>query len=242
MARFFHQRGWCALAWNFRGCSEEINRNIGFYHSGATDDLKTVIGHINNAYHFTKLYLIGFSLGGNLILKYLGESGSDLPDNITRVICFSVPLDLHQSCLKLSKGFNRVYSQRFLRMLKEKVYRKSTYYPGYFDLKALYRVKGLMEFDDMITAPIHGFKNAIDYYHQCSSLNFLDRIVTPTLIVNAKNDPFLSESCFPVRALDGHPSVEILIPEQGGHCGFADRNQLNGYWSEILAWNYFNHC
>lgn len=241
MVKYFNLQGWSCLAWNFRGCSGEINHKLRFYHAGATDDFETVISHVTQNYHYPKIYLAGFSLGGNMILKYLGERGSKLPKSICRALCFSVPLDLHQSCLKISNGFNRVYSHRFLLMLKEKVQRKAKLYPGYFDLRAMRKVKHLIDFDHQFTAPLHGFKSAIDYYHQCSSQNFLDDINIPTLIVNATNDPFLSNSCYPSSRLKSHQSVELLVPDKGGHCGFADRNFRDAYWSEVLCWNYFSH-
>lgn len=240
MANFFHGQGWSTLAWNFRGCSEEINRQLIFYHSGSTNDLQTIINHVRTSCQFQKLFLLGFSLGGNLILKYLGEQGAGLPGNIFKAVCFSVPLNLHQSCERISRGVNRIYSHRFLKKLKKKVLQKAKKYPDNFDLKSLGEVRRLIDFDDRFTAPIHGFENAIDYYQRCSSINYLEDITIPTLIVNARNDPFLSGSCFPVDKLANHDFVELLTPSNGGHCGFADREFKNGYWSEVLAWNYLN--
>ncbi len=240
MARYFHSRQWSVLAMNFRGCSEEINRKERFYHSGSTEDLDTVIEHVLNRSHFKKIHLIGFSLGGNLILKYLGEQGEAISDSVIRAICFSVPLDLHQTCINISTGINRIYSTRFLKLLKRKVLRKSKLYPSLFDLKSLKKIDRLIDFDDQITAPLHGFKDALDYYNQCSAINFLDRISIPALIVNAENDPLLSDSCFPAEALHIHPYVKLLVPSNGGHCGFADRTIHGEYWSEVLAWKYLN--
>jgi predicted alpha/beta-fold hydrolase len=239
-ARYFQKRGWSCLAWNYRGCSEEINRQVYFYHAGATNDLETVIGYINHHYPRLNLFLMGFSLGSNLILKYLGEQGSALPENIVKAICFSAPLDLHKSCLQISTGVNRIYSWRFLSMLKHKVLRKAKLYPGYFDLKRLNKIHRLLDFDDQFTAPMHGFKNAADYYHRCSSLSYIDTISIPTLIVNARNDPFLSDSCYPTKTLKDHDWLEMITPLQGGHCGFADRDLGDTYWSEVISWNYFN--
>ena len=240
LARYFQRRGWGCLAWNYRGCSEEINRQVHFYHAGATNDLETVIGYINQHYPRLNLFLLGFSLGGNLILKYLGEQGSALPGNIVKAICFSVPLDLHQSCLQISTGVNQIYSWRFLSMLKQKVLRKAQLYPGYFDLQRLRKIHRLLDFDDQFTAPMHGFKGAADYYHRCSSLHYINTISIPTLIVNARNDPFLSDSCYPTKMISDHDRLEMITPLQGGHCGFADRDLGDIYWSEVISWNYFN--
>ncbi len=226
---------------NFRGCSEEINRKVYFYHAGATGDLETVINHVYQNYSFSNIYLLGFSLGGNMILKFLGEKGDKVPKKITKAVCFSVPLDLYGSCLKISGGIHQLYSLRFLSMLKKKVLSKSRHFPDYFDLKALRNTHNLLDFDDKFTAPLHGFKGVKDYYHQCSSINYLAEVSVPTLIVNAKNDPFLSDTCYPAESLQDHGFLELLVPAQGGHCGFADRYYKQSYWSERLVWNYFNH-
>ena len=240
MARFFAERNWAVIALNFRGCSEEINKQLRFYHSGATDDLHTVLAHISKNYQFSQVNLIGFSLGGNIILKFLGENKYSIPKNIHKAITFSVPLHLHSSCIQLSSGFNLIYSKRFLRMLKAKVKRKANYYPEYFDLKSLSKVTSLIDFDELITAPLNGFKNAIDYYNQSSAIFYLKQISVPTLIVNSKNDPFLSSKCYPIEELMNHSFIELMIPEQGGHCGFADTEFSSRYWSEELAWKYLN--
>ena len=237
IAKFFNLKGWDVLAWNYRGCGQEINRKIRFYHSGATDDLETIVNHVSINHRYHRISLVGFSLGGNLVLKYLGERG---PTAINKAVALSVPLDLHGSCLQISKGFNRIYGLRFLRKLKQKVRLKAALYPGAFDLQLLDKVRCLIEFDDLFTAPIHGFKNAVDYYQKCSSLYFIESIQVPTLIVNALNDPMLSQNCYPKKITTKHQYLELLYPKAGGHCGFADTQCVDGYWSEELVWNYLN--
>ncbi len=240
MANHFKSNGWDVLAWNYRGCSDEVNRKIRFYHSGATDDLDTVITHVSDHYNFTKIHLLGFSLGGNLMLKYLGERGANVPEIICKAIGISVPTDLYASCIKISKGINRVYNRRFLKQLKEKVKKKSKYFPGQFDLKSLNKIHRLIDFDEFFTAPIHGFKNALHYYEHCSAQRYITNIQIPTMIINAQNDPFLAPSCYPYKLTKAHHFVELLTPLKGGHCGFADRDLPNSYWSEALSWNYMN--
>ena len=240
MADYFFRKDWDVLTWNYRGCSEEMNRKLRFYHSGATNDLEEVINHALNHHHYTDVSLLGFSLGGNMVLKYLGEQGEQVDPRLQKAMALSVPLDLHAGCLQISSGFNRVYSFRFLRRLKAKVRRKALQFPDAFDLNALNRTRSLVEFDHLFTAPIHGFDSAIDYYQRCSAQRFLDTISIPTLIVNARNDPFLAPSCYPVDRLSNHPKVDLLVPEQGGHCGFADREFAPDYWSEVMAWNFMN--
>ncbi len=231
MAKALFANGYDVVAWNFRGCSEEMNRQLRFYHSGATDDLHTVVKHVIEK-KYKSISFVGFSLGGNLTLKYLGEC--DQHPLIDKAAVFSVPLDLRTSCEKISLPSNRVYSNRFLRSLKTKILRKSQFHRE-LETTNLERIKTLAEFDDMYTAPLHGFNNAIDYYDKCSSLNFLRSIKRPTLIVNTLNDPFLSAECFPRVLTKDHPFVRLQILSRGGHVGFAQFNKNGLYWSEQRA-------
>lgn len=230
MAKIFADNGYTALAWNFRGCSGEMNKNLRFYHSGATDDLELVVNHALGK-GYIKISLIGFSLGGNLTLKYLGEKKRE---HIYRAAAFSVPLDLHTSCVKISEQSNFIYSNRFLRHLKAKIKAKHQKMPEELPVNQLSNIKTLKDFDDLYTAPLHGFKDAIDYYQSCSSINFLENIKTPTLIVNAANDPFLSDDCYPVERYKNHDFVQLEVPEHGGHVGFAEFGE-GIFWSEKRA-------
>ena len=234
MAQFFFQNGYNVLAWNYRGCSEEVNRQIRFYHSGATDDLDTVVRHALSKKKYTEIHLIGFSLGGNLTLKYIGEQAKELPPQIKKAVTFSVPLDLYHSCLQISRPSNWVYSQRFLKSLKKKVTSKAAKRSG-IDIREINTIKAIIDFDDRYTAPLHGYRNAIDYYQKCSAIYFLDAIRIPALIVNALNDPFLSAECYPTEQVKNHSFVTLETPEQGGHCGFTLFNQKGVYWSELRA-------
>lgn len=234
MAKQFFTHDYDVLAWNYRGCSGEMNRQKRFYHSGATDDLQWVINHASEKYD--SVYLIGFSLGGNLTLKYLGEG--KVNRLVKKAVVFSVPLELHTSCLEILKPSNWMYHHRFLKSLKAKVVAKASLRTD-LDIRPLNQIKTLIEFDDHFTAPIHGFENAIDYYKKCSSLYFLSGIHTPTLIVNAKNDPFLSNDCYP--ELPEASSVKLEIPARGGHVGFAQFGQNGLYWSELRAFDFINH-
>lgn len=228
MAKALYNNGYDILTWNYRGCSGEMNQALRFYHSGATDDLATVVDHATGkGYH--EINLIGFSLGGNLTLKYLGEERSR--PALHKAVTFSVPMDLHTSCVKISLPSNWIYSQRFLRSLRKKVIGKAKIMQG-INIEPLKTVKTLQQFDDVFTGPIHGFKDAIDYYTQSSSLRVVTNIAIPTLIVNAKNDPFLSVECFPEDLLKNHPFVSFETPDHGGHVGFTQFNKNGLYWSE----------
>jgi uncharacterized protein len=239
MAKALFAHGYDVLAWNYRGCSEEINRQLRFYHSGATDDLDHVIRHALGSGLYNEINLIGFSLGGNLTLKYLGEK-RNRPEAIKKAVAYSVPMDLHTSCLQISQPGNWIYTQRFLKSLRKKVTEKSNYRKE-LDIRALSKIKTLMEFDDHFTGPIHGYKNALDYYEQCSAIRFLDQIALPTLIVNAQNDPFLSKECYPSDQLKTHPFVKVEIPQRGGHVGFTQFHENGLYWSEVRALAFLHH-
>ena len=232
MARALHANGFDILAWNFRGCSQEMNRQLRFYHSGATDDLHTVIEHVIETKRYKSIFLLGFSLGANITLKYLGEQ--TVNNIIRKGIAFSVPMDLKSTCEKISRPANRIYSNRFVKSLKNKVLLKSRQRTD-LDTSKLDSIRNLIQFDDCYTAPLHGFKNALDYYKQCSSLRFVNDIKTPTLIINTLNDPFLTPECFPTDLLLNHPFVNLEILPRGGHVGFTQFNKNGLYWSEQRA-------
>lgn len=237
MAKALHANGFNVVAWNLRGCSGEMNRQLRFYHSGATEDLATVIRHVSENKKFKKISLVGFSLGGNITLKYLGEG--NVPEVVRKAVVFSVPLDLKSSCEKISRPVNRLYSNRFLRSLKSKIILKAQSRPD-LDTTRLRNIKTLTEFDDQYTAPLHGFRDAEDYYEQCSSLRFVHNVKTPSLIINTLNDPFLAEACFPVALLKDHPFVQLQVLSRGGHVGFAQFNKNGLYWSEQRALDFLS--
>jgi len=238
MAKHFFSQGYDALTWNFRGCSGEMNSKPFFYHSGATYDLDEVIQHIINDYE--EIYLIGFSLGGNLTLKYLGEPIERSP-KIKKAVAISVPLHLKSSCIKISTGENIIYARRFLRTLKQKIRLKSLSFPELISTNGLEKIKTLKEFDNVYTGPMHGFNDANHYYDKCSSLYFLGGIQIPSLILNAKNDPFLSPQCFPVELGNSLESIYMEFPEIGGHVGFSPRKRKEIYWSEKRAFEFINY-
>ena len=236
MARHFFENGVDVLAWNYRGCSGELNNQLRMYHSGATDDLDLVVKHAHKKYQ--TIYLVGFSLGGNLSLKYLGEQGDQAV--IKRAVTFSVPLDLYDGVQYLSKGFNIVYTKRFLKTLTSKIKLKHQQFPDQIDLSHINRIKNVFDFDDLYTSKIHGFDDAIDYYTQCSCIHFIDRIKIPTLIVNASNDTMIGKVALNPKTVSDHPFVQFLLTRQGGHCGFATSG-ASVYWSEQSALDFIQN-
>jgi predicted alpha/beta-fold hydrolase len=240
MAGALHLQGWNVLVWNYRGCSDEMNRLPRFYHSGATEDLAAVIAHALRTHSAAQIDLVGFSLGGNLILKYLGECGQDTSPRLGRAVAFSVPCDLACSSRALNTAFNReVYMRRFIKSLAGKIRRKQTLHPDAeaLDLTGLDAIRTFREFDDRYTAPLHGFESAEDYWERSSSKPFLSRIAVPALLVNAANDPFLGPGCYPRREAADSEFFHLEVTAAGGHVGFPGRagGKPSGSWMTARA-------
>ena len=220
MAAALSSAGWDALAWNFRGCGEEPNRLARFYHSGATEDLRAVVGHAANTY--ARIALIGFSLGGNLTLKYLGEAPPHRA--VAAGVAISATVDLAASARMLDQRWsNRVYLRRFIDSLVSKVEAKARRFPGEIDARGGRALRTFQEFDERYTARLHGFRDAADYWQQASARQFLHRIDRPTLLLNARNDPFLAPECFPFSEAEQNPCFYLEAPASGGHLGFLER-------------------
>lgn len=235
MIDIFLKKGWRAIAWNYRTCGTKINRSIRSYHSGFTQDLKEII-EFARSIDVHAIALVGFSLGGNLTLKYLGEN----PDErVKAAVGISVPLDLHLAAMQIDRWYNTIYSKRFLKSLKKKMQIKALKFPE-ISKDALPFVNSLIKFDDRFTAPIHGFRDALDYYQSCSSISVLHKIQTPTLIINALNDPFLTSGCYPYEILENHKYVHLITPQHGGHVGFYDEREPNRFWSEVQTFGFIN--
>lgn len=207
----------CAI--NLRGCSGEPNNLYRSYHSGATEDLDAVLAHVLQRDKYSDIFLHGFSLGGNLLLKYLGEKRK-IPKEIKGASAISVPCQLADSLDQLLKFKNLLYAERFRNNLIQKLKLKQQRFPTLISEYDIQQVKTLKDFDDIYTSKAHGFKNAMDYYSQCSSHQFLAAINVPTLILNAKNDSFLGEACYPIQIAKHHKNLSLEIPKYGGHVGF----------------------
>jgi predicted alpha/beta-fold hydrolase len=241
MVRMLNMAGYDCLAWNFRSCSGEMNQTSRFYHSGATEDLAAVIQHATDK-GYGAIQLLGFSLGGNLTLKYLGEQAEEIGSNIEKAVVFSVPMDLKACSLAIIKWENRVYQSRFLKTLKPKVDKKAQHFPGDINPKDFRFVNTLYDFDHIFTAPLHGFDSADHYYASCSSMHFVKNISIPTLIVNAVNDPIVPANSLPQDIIAGLDNVYLEITSSGGHCGFRPSDTSGGiYWSESRALEFLNH-
>lgn len=232
MAAAFFKRGWDVIGYNYRGCGGESNRLPVSYHAGATDDLRLVIDRAG-APARSVLALVGFSLGGNLTLKYLGEDPDRVHPALRAAVAFSVPVELGDSCRALAAPANRIYQRRFLRRLARKIRDKARRHPEQVDPGLLARVKTLYDFDEFYTAPLHGFADAEDYYRRCSCREYLSGIRVPSLLVNARNDPFLAASSYPWAQARNSAWLHLETPDHGGHVGF--RAPGREYWSESRA-------
>lgn len=235
MVRALNRAGWDTLSWNQRSCSGEPNRTFRLYHNGSTDDLQRVIDRVKQTGSYDEVALLGFSLGGNITLLHLGRQGERIDPLVRKAVAFSVPCDLKSGAEKMTRWSNRMYMKRFLVDLHRKVRWKMEQFPGRIDDRGYGRIKDFQGFDDRYTAPVHGFRDAEDYWARCSCKPHIPGITVPTLIVSAKNDPILSPQCYPVEEAAANPMVTLLLPEFGGHVGFVEFNGEGLYWSEKVA-------
>jgi len=216
-------RGLRAVGLNFRGCSGEVNRAPRFYHSGETEDVDFVCALLRARFPTRPIMVIGFSLGGNILLKYLGEQGTKNTAGLCAAVAISVPYDLFAGAEALERrGLTKVYAGYFLRSLLAKVRAKEAILANILDLDAVRASATLRDFDDAATAKLHGFANADDYYRKCSSNRFLQSIRVPTLLLHSLDDPFLPASALPISAIEANRFLTLVLTEGGGHVGFVE--------------------
>jgi predicted alpha/beta-fold hydrolase len=210
-------RGWSGAVPHFRGCSGEPNRAPRFYHSGDAREIDWIVRRLH-ARGGGKLYAVGVSLGGNALLRWLGEAQHQA-EIVDAACAVSAPLDLARGGAALSSGFNMLYTRMFLRTLKPKCLAKLEQFPGLFDRAALLAARDLYAFDNVVTAPLHGYRDTDDYWDRASARHVLHDITVPTLVLNARNDPFMPAACLPRSAAR---NVTLEYPRHGGHVGFVD--------------------
>lgn len=213
----------------FRGCDGRPNNQLRSYHSGETDDLRQVIQHLKQT-GSERIILVGYSLGGNVTLKYLGEGETD--EAIIAAVAISVPLLLDICAERMDRGFSRVYQHSLLRRLKNKVRQKEQLLVAHGFSTELDSIKNFVQFDDRFTAPVHGFDDAMHYYRSCSSRQFLQHIQTPTLVIQARDDPFMTSAVLPGE-LEISAAVTVELSAHGGHVGFISGGSMKPhYWLE----------
>ncbi|TMM59214.1 alpha/beta fold hydrolase [Maribacter algarum] len=236
-AKALNNNGYDVCAINLRTCSGEQNRLYRSYHSGATEDLDAVIQHILENKTYSEIFIKGFSLGGNLTLKYLGE-GREVPKEVTAAMAVSVPCSLYSSCKELLKSKNIPYAIRFKKNLVDKLKAKQKIFPEKITDADIKNVITLKDFDDVYTSKAHGFNDALDYYKKCSCLQFLPNIKTPALILNAENDSFLGLECFPEKEAKSNPKLYLEVSKHGGHVGYYGAKNIT--YNEKRVIKFFN--
>jgi len=219
--RMLRRLGIAAVGFNFRSCSGEPNRLARFYHAGETQDLRSVLSFLADRYPGRRRAAIGVSLGGNVLLKYLGESGQDAAATIAAAVTISVPFDLAAGAEHLRRPGGRPYAAHLLRKMRHKLMAKREILPPEIDLERALAARSFWEFDDAVTAPLHGFTGADDYYRRSSSKRFLERLRIPTLLVQAVDDPFVPAEILPLQQAEANPHVVPAFTDRGGHVGFV---------------------
>jgi uncharacterized protein len=225
------RRRWRGLALNFRSCSGEPNRLLRSYHSGETGDLAEAVQRARGEAVAAPLLVAGFSLGGNVLVKWLGEQGTSAP--VRAAAAVSVPFDL-RACARALDGpgaMSFVYRTRFLRTLKRKALAKARLFPG-IDAARVRSARTLFEFDEAATAPVHGFRDAQDYWERSSSGPYVSRVRVPLLLLSAEDDPFVPAACLPRAASAANPAVTLEVYSRGGHLGFVAGPFLPRFWAE----------
>ncbi len=241
LARALAARGVASLALNFRTCGGEPNRLPRTYHSGETGDLSHVVERLAAERPGRPLLVAGFSLGGNVVVKYLGERGDALPPEVRGGAALSVPFDLAASSLRLD-GPGRlmwIYRERFMRRLRRKAALKAASHPGTFDAAAVARATTFAEFDELMTAPLHGFASRHDYYARSASGQFVPGVRRPLLLLSAADDPMVPAETLPRAAAAANPAVRLVVTGHGGHTAFVDGLPFRpGFWGERTASDY----
>ncbi len=229
MASHLHAKGWDILAWNARSCSGEMNKAFRLYEHGEIGDLTEVIQDVNAKGDYEQMILVGFSMGGSIVINYLSRMADSLPKMVTHGVAISTPCNLGECADQLDKWDNYLYRNKFKRKLYKKVKHKAEQFPGRIDISKLSEVKCWRDFDEFFSAPVNGYKDAEDFYKKASAGNHVAGVKVPTLLINAKNDPFLTPSCSPFEIAQNHPNFYLEVTENGGHVGFPDRDKKT-YW------------
>jgi predicted alpha/beta-fold hydrolase len=238
------RQGMRPVGLNFRGCSGEVNWTPRFYHSGETEDVALVLELLRNRFPGRPIMAVGFSLGGNVLLKLLGEQADGSIAPISAAVAISVPYDLSAGATALEQGLMaRFYTRYFVNSLMKKVRAKKALLEDRLDLSTLSRGDTIRTFDDAVTAPLHGFVGAEDYYRQCSSKHFVSRIRTPTLLLHSLNDPFLPSSAIPRASINNNPHLTLIVTGSGGHVGFVEGAVPwnASFWAEREAAGFLRH-
>ena len=241
MVKKMNDNGYDGLGWNCRSCSGEMNRLPRFYHHGDINDIRFVMNYAIEQYQYEEVVLVGFSMGGSMTIRLLGENPATIPSQVKFGVAVSVPLDLFSSVYELYKPGRRFYMNRFISKLGKKIQQKALQHPDsqIVNYDNYQNIKNFEDFDNRYTAPMFGFKNAHDFYRKAGAKPFLKTIETPTLIIQAKNDPFLSPECLDLGDAENNPNIKLQLLDFGGHVGFMLPNS-DETWVERRVWDFVN--
>jgi uncharacterized protein len=236
LAKSLARRGVRSVGLNFRSCGGEMNRTARFYHSGDTGDLEQVLDHLGQTTPPTRLAALGFSLGGNVLLKFLGEQGAGASGRLRAAVAVSVPYDLAACADWMTEGAARIYAAFFLRRLRRKVRAKQELLTGKCDVERVFRARRVREFDDALTAPLHGFSGAEEYYRRSSSGQYLPAVSIPTLLIHSLDDPIAVPRSIPQDTIGQNRWLTTAFTERGGHVGFVQGSPGKPrFWAEERA-------
>jgi predicted alpha/beta-fold hydrolase len=239
---YFTKKNYDVIVLNLRSCSGETNNKYKSYHTGETGDLNFIIKYVINKFNYSEIDLLGFSLGGNVVLKYAGEQKENLNSKIKKVIAISPPCDLKGASEQLGKKSNVIYMKRFLKTLIEKAVIKAKLFPEEnLNIEKVKEAKDFSDFDNLFTAPSFGFKDAEDYWAKASCKPFLKDIKVKSFLLIAENDPFLSTSCIPIEIAKNHFYLNVEVTKKGGHIGFIKSfKKRDRLWFEKKLFKYLN--
>lgn len=245
-SNYLNKDGFDTVSMNLRSCSGEDNLLLKTYHSGKTDDVDFIIKHLIANYNYQNIIIVGFSLGGNLTLKYLGEY-NDIPTQVKGGIAISVPIDLTSSQAELIKLKNKIYLNEFIKSIKLKMLEKADKFPDFnLNKELLFKATKFRHLEKQYTVPVFGFKNSEDYWQKASSKPYIPKIKAPTLLINSLDDSFLSKECYPFDEAENSSKFYLLTPNYGGHVGFISSFSDQEKWIEknithFIKENILNH-
>ncbi|WP_218599334.1 YheT family hydrolase [Polaribacter sp. NJDZ03] len=230
--KYLNQKGLDTVCFNLRGCSGDDNLLLGTYHSGKTEDVDFIVKHLSRNYEYENIILIGFSLGGNLTLKYIGEQSENSATKVKGGIAISVPIDIASGEFELEKLKNKLYLERFLKTMKTKILEKAAKFPEFqLDKDLLAKATRFKHLESLYTVPVFGFESPEDYWEKASAKPYLSKIKIPTLLINSKDDTFLSNQCFPFDEANNSKNFFFETTNYGGHCGF-----ISSFYSAKNNW------
>jgi len=237
--RYFNKQDWDAVCMNYRGCSGEPNRLLSGYHMGATGDVKFTVEHILKTNAYDEIVILGYSLGGNLALKYIGEEAENIPKEIKGSVSFSVPMDIKKSNYRLNKWYNWHYIKWFMLTLNYKANQKKRQFPDALkNYRGFFMSGNFVYFDTNFTTPANGFKTVDEYWTKSSCKRHLPNVKVPSLIIASNDDTFISDNCYPVKEANENAQLFLEITQYGGHCGFIRNFFEKHWWMEERAFQF----